>query len=315
MQELSVHNAVLSFRWTFPKQLPKSAILIKMPDGKGIDIALRYKGPDVEAGTMPVEDVVSALQGFAGAYGKIAKQRDPEVEHQLRVVALKTASFELFIGTWMLMLSDPGTQLKAFELVSGVSRWIVETIAKLIEAKKTGKGKPFSINVDGSNNTVILTNIEGATVTMTPDQFKIHESQMVDADLDKIADPLRLNHIDAVELTIADGTKKIEAEIGSAEREFFRPEETIVTTSRETEIDGTFVSLNKEKNSGTFRLKDGKGVPYHYSGAEEDRFHLDFSYHGPVRIKCTASLDDSLNPKRLDIQGVQRLQGTLPGME
>jgi len=37
-------------------------------------ITLRYRGRDVDDGTMPVDDVVDALQGFAGAYGKVAGQ-------------------------------------------------------------------------------------------------------------------------------------------------------------------------------------------------------------------------------------------------
>jgi len=286
----------------------------QMPDERGVDVALRYKGPDVESGMMPIDDVVSALHGFAGAYGKIASQHDPDTEHQLRVVALKTESFELAIAAWVL-LSDPSGQTKLVDIaVKAVkaSRWIVETIAKLIEVKKVSNGKPFDVKVDGKNNTVVLVSVEGSTVSMTPDQYKIVESKMVDSDLDRIADPLRPNHIEKVELTITDGTDKIaDTEIPSSDREYFRPEETVVTTSRETEIRGTLVSLNKETNRGSFRLVDGKRVPYRYSGTEELRFHLDFSYRGPVLVKCVANLDESLNVKQLDIKAVDRLQGSL----
>lgn len=285
-------------------------ILYQMANQKGIEVALRYRGPDVEAGTMPIEDVVSALQGFAGAYGKIASQWDPKTEHQLRVVALKTESFELSIVAWVLM-GDPLTRLELLDGIFKTSRWIVQTIIKLIEVKKASKGKPLSVKVDGNNNMVVLVSAEGSQIAMTPDQFKICASKMVDSDLDKIADPLKPNHIDQVELTITDGNERTTTEIASADREYFRPEETIVTTSREAEIDGHLVSLNKETNRGTFRLADGRSVKYHYTGGNDSRFHADFGYHGPVRVCCVANLDQSLNVKQLDIKSVQRLQDSL----
>ena len=38
-----------------------------------VRVSLKYNGPDVDDGTMPLKDVVEALQGFAGAYDKIAR--------------------------------------------------------------------------------------------------------------------------------------------------------------------------------------------------------------------------------------------------
>jgi hypothetical protein len=52
-------------------------------------------------------------------------------------------------------------------------------------------------------------------------------------------------------------------------------------------------------------------VLYHYTGPDAFRFHRDFADKGLVRVSCTASLDESLNPKRLDISSVEHLQGSL----
>lgn len=99
-----------------------------MAEIQGARIALRYKGPDVDSGTMPAEDVISALQGFAGAYTKIAAQSDPDT-HQLRVVAIRTSSFELAIGALVLIVaSDPTSQLKTVELVQKATTWIVNSL-------------------------------------------------------------------------------------------------------------------------------------------------------------------------------------------
>jgi hypothetical protein len=261
---------------------------------------------------MPADDVISALQGFAGAYSKIAAQSDPETQYQLRVVAIKTTSFELAIGAVVaLALSDPASQLKTIETVYKSTRWIVGTIAALIDVKRASKGKPVNIKIDGKNNTVLVIGADGGgTITLSPDQFKILESKIVDGDLDRIASPLKQNFIDRVELSVSDENVPL-TEIGSGEREYFRKEETIITTTKGTEVSGIFVSLNKENNRGMFRLLDGKSVPYHFKGTDEFRFHRDFADKGPVRVSCTASLDESLVVKRLEITTVEHLQGSL----
>jgi hypothetical protein len=286
--------------------------LYEMADIQGVRLSLRYGGPDVESGTMQADDVISALQGFVGAYSKIAAQTDPEIQHQLRVVAIKTSSFELAIGALVLVVaSDPKAQLKTAEVVYKTTSWIVKTIGALIRAKQVSKGKPLNIRVDGKNNTVLVIGADnGGTVKLEPDQFKILESKIVDGDLDKIAAPLKENSAERVELLVSDEKDPV-AEIGSGERDYFRKEETIITTTKKTEIEGSLVSLNKESNRGTFRLRDGRTVPYHYVGSDPLRFHRDFADRGQVRVSCTASLDESLNPKRLDITGVEHLQGSL----
>ena len=62
---------------------------------------LKYDGSNVDDGTMPVEDVREALQGFSGAYGNVASRVDPEGQHQLRVAAVRTGSFDLLILAWI----------------------------------------------------------------------------------------------------------------------------------------------------------------------------------------------------------------------
>jgi hypothetical protein len=283
-----------------------------MADVQGVRVSLRYNGPDVDSGTMPAEDVISALQGFAGAYSKIAAQSDPDTQHQLRVVAIKTSSFTLAIGAVVLIVaSDPGAQLKTIEMVREVTSWIVKTIGLFIDVKRISKGKPLNVNVGGKNNTVLIIGADNSsTVSLEPDQFKLLESRMLDGDLDRIAAPLRQNSVDRVELSISDEKVPI-AEISSEERDYFRREETITTTTKETELTGMLVSLNKESNQGTFRLVDGRPVHYRYSGPDALRFHHDFADKGLVRVSCTASLDESLNPKRLDITALEHLQGSL----
>src|SRR5687767_11136407 len=54
-----------------------------------LEIHLRYEGPDVNDGTMSVEDIVPVLQGFSSAYGKLASTADPQSTHRLRIAAVR----------------------------------------------------------------------------------------------------------------------------------------------------------------------------------------------------------------------------------
>ena len=65
-----------------------------MPEPQ-LSIKLRYQGSDVDCGTMPVDDVILALKGFAGAYGKVADRLLPESTHELRVSSINSLTFRL----------------------------------------------------------------------------------------------------------------------------------------------------------------------------------------------------------------------------
>ena len=82
--------------------------------------------------------------------------------------------------------------------------------------------------------------------------------------------------------------------------------------TKDAEIVGTFVSLNKERNRGSFRLKNNRSVPYRYIGENREDFHEIFGiYEGPMRATATAEFNENLEPIHLDIKAVEPLQTTL----
>jgi hypothetical protein len=120
-----------------------------------VQIVLKYAGNDVDDGTMPIQDVVSALQGFSSAYARIANRYDPKEQHQIRISAISRSSFALLILAWAT--ENPDVLIKGS---AAAVQWIVGTIVKVIDLKKAAKGKPpISIAVNGSNNTVIVTTV------------------------------------------------------------------------------------------------------------------------------------------------------------
>ena len=49
-----------------------------------------------------------------------------------------------------------------------------------------------------------------------------------------------------------------------------------------------------------------------FVGDDDDKFRLDFSYKGPVRVKGTVDCDAEGNPAHVSVAEVERLQSELP---
>jgi hypothetical protein len=213
----------------------------KMP--AALRIRIKYSGREVDDGTMPLGDVLEALHGFSGAYGKIASNLDPERQHQLRLSAIEHGSFELAIIAWAI-LSQASGPLSSIQIITDSARWVVSKITGIIAAKKHTKGNPYSFNLRGDNNTVVVINAEGAEMAFPPETFELFESKLIDSDLNKIAAPLHPGRVDNAEIRTVEDAEVMEANITSEEREYFRPPESVITT-KETEIIGKLVSLNQ----------------------------------------------------------------------
>lgn len=280
---------------------------INMPEA--LRISLKYRGPSTDDGTFPIEDVIEALEGFAGAYGKLASRVDPEGEHQLRISAVRTGSFELIILAWITALQAGSATIESLRPVADSAKWIFGIIRNVILAKKHVKGKPYEVSVSGHDNTVMLINIDHGELTVPLSAFEILRSKLLDGDLNKIVSPLSRERIDAAEISANDGEESIS--ITAEDRESFSSEAAGITRI-DTEIIGTLISLNKERNNGSFKLSNGKNIRYRYIGDSPDRMHVDFSHKGPVRVRCTATLDENLEVEHIDIKTIERLQSDLP---
>ena len=270
-------------------------------------ISLRYRGPEVDSGEMDINEVVEALQGFSGAYGKVASEVAPDSTHQLRVAAIRESSFDVFIIA-AIYLSQHADVLKTIETVTDAAKYVFGMVTAVIGLKKHTKGQPYNVNVKGNNNTVVVLNSDNVELHVPLESFELFKSGLIDRDLNKIVAPLRPNSIEVAELR-SEGEKPIEATITSAEREYFRP--SSVVTMNENEIVGTLISLNKKTNRGTFEFGNDASVRYHYTGEDKDQFHKDFSRKGPVRVTAVVEFDENLTPLHLEIKRVEPLQSEL----
>jgi hypothetical protein len=271
-----------------------------------LPISLIYDGKDVENGSMPLGEVIDALEGFSGAYGKVASLVDSARTHEIRVTAVKEGSFKVdLVVFWGLMVASEGP-IKTIETVIGGAKYVYGLIADVIKAKKHVRNEPYTVSIPGSNNTVLLLNQTGGTLSIPLEALEILRSRLIDQDLKKIVSPLKENSIDTVQLK--SGSEPDET-ISASDREYFRV--SSVTTSKEAELRGTLVSYNKDSRRGLFRLGD-LGVPYRYVGDAQEQILTDFSYTGTVEVRCIAHFDESLSPTLLEISKVKRIQLELP---
>jgi hypothetical protein len=271
-----------------------------------LSINLRYVGSEVEDGTMSLDEVVLALKGFAGAYGKIADHLIPSSSHELRVSAVEKGSIDLSILAWIGANADTVTGLKT---VGSAAKYVFSILGNVIGAKKHIKSKPYSIAIEGSGNTVLVVNADGAKFEIPKEVVEILAVKLVDADLSKIASPLRPEITDA-ELTATDEQGSLEASIASEDRNSF-----VIGTSSETfqnvTITGKLMSNSKETQRGMFAKGDGSRVPYRYIGDSPLVFQSTYAHPGVVRISGIAYFDENLVLKHLDITSASKIQGEL----
>ncbi len=266
-----------------------------------ITVKLRYRGPDVEDGTMAVNELTEALQGFSGAYTKVgAFLNSPDVG--LRVSAPQRGSFE--IAVIAATLAQHQAQLQNIEQVWDWAKRIFNIVKDLMNLKKQTKGQPYSIEISGDNNVVNIITAENVVVPITRETLEIHEKKIIDRDVEKIVEPLRPNRIDSAELALDD---KVEVTVTAQERKYFQPD-IVVFTEKPDEAVGTLLSLSKQTNRGTFEMQNGEHVSYHYAGDDKYKFYTDFSFKGVVRVSSTIEYDANNKPIHIEINSVERLQ-------
>lgn len=279
----------------------------RMPDSS-VRLSLKYNGPAVDDGSMPLTEVVAALQGFSGAYGKVANSIAPESTHELRVTAVRQSSFEIHILAW-LASSQAITALHDLERIGSAAGVVFGVVKGYIKLKKFLKGDRYEITI-GDGNTKLVINRDGESQEVPQEVIDLLQSKTIDDDLKKIVAPLDEGIVDSTEIAATDdggSTEKIS--VTSEEKSYFG--ESSVETTVEVTFTGKLISNNKETLRGTFERIDGTRFPYHYSGQNPDQFQSIYAYRGSVRVIGVATVTSDLIPKRINITDATRLQGEL----
>jgi hypothetical protein len=288
-----------------------SARMADMPKpSETVPFVLRYEGPDVEDGSMSIEDIVPVLQGFASAYGKIASEQGVGVQHRIRITGVERGSANILLEVWDALgkMADP---LTSASILVGAAGAIVSAIVGVIQLKKHVKNQPHSTRITG-HDTISVINSSNVTLEMPVNVYNIFRAQVIDTDIAKVVKPLERGRIDAAEIIATTGTMSIRERIDASERQYLEASEVVVTSTRETWITGKLNSLTKTTEAGFMYLTDGTRVSYQWVGPAAGKLHQIFgTYDGVVRVFGVAHLDENLKPTRIEVSDIEKVQGHL----
>ena len=288
----------------------RTAKLCAMPKEQ-VEIHLRYEGPDVDDGTMSLQDIVPVLQGFSSAYGKLAATDDPRSTHRLKIAAVRSGSADIVLEVWTV-LGDNAAQIAAVSALAGGAFWIIKKIAGVVQIKRHVQRRPFKERI-AANNSIVISNADNVTLEIPLDVYELFKSGGLDKDLNRLTSPLVEGRIDAAEIEArsADGNV-LRERITVEERPYFESGDLAVTSTRETWLVARLNSLTKSTDSGWLYLNDGTQAFYRYVGDDPQQLHAIFgTYDGLVRVRCTANMDENLKVVSLDMVGIERVQGQL----
>lgn len=282
-----------------------------------IEIELKYTGPDVELGTMSIEDMVPALQGFSSAYGKIASEGDLSVTHSLRITGVGKGSFHILIeiATFVQNNADQvalianATQIASFGGIGAVA--VVKTMMHVVSLVKHTQKLPYEETINANNQSIVITNSKNVTLEVPISVYNIFKNGTIQQDLSKIVQPLENGKIDSTTLVAKINKEILSQEVSLEEKKFFEVEEIVVTETKEMWLQGMLNSLTKTTNRGFFLLSDGSRVSYKLATKSPEDMYPYFIHKGLVKVRCKAHLDENLKPAQIEIYEIQPLQGHL----
>ncbi len=279
-----------------------------------VEVHLTFEGPEVDDGTMPLQDIVPVLQGFSGAYAKLSESDYPNSTYRLKIIALDQGSADI-------VLEILTSAAEGVVLISGVTSAtvqalkIVRNLAKYIQIKRHVKNEPFLESIS-ADNSIVIVNSRNVSLEVAPSVHEHFKQGKLDRDLELFTRPLEPGRIDKAEIraTSDNGDVLVEG-IAAEERPYFALEDLAATSTQRTELIVQFNSLTKTTNNGFLHLTNGKRVSYRYRGDKHQQFYSVFgNSNGPVKVECEAKLDEHLEVLSLDIFDFEPLQQELPNL-
>lgn len=283
-------------------------------DSDSTKVVLRYAGSDVDDGSIGVDDLLSALNGFSSAFYRLAEREAPDSKQRIKVSGISKSSANVHLEIFDLAAAHPKLAAAATGALVYVGKKVadavIERIASVAKAKKHIQNGSYTteVAVNGDHNQVIIINGVNARLPVDRDVYDLLEQGIIDADLDKMSAPLREDAVDTFEIK-HEGVSIPDLHLDASDRPYFVKMRREATTTAELKMVGTMNTISKTNNSGIFIADNGRRIRYKFTN--EDRLselYHQFAHLGPVRITCTAKLDENLDVISIDISDVTPLQ-------
>ena len=274
---------------------------------------------------MALQDVIPVLQGISGAYTRLADTKNPNVTHRITLADVRQGSADIVLEVieWLTANSEPIGAATGILALGGGGYAVIKKIIDVISIKKHVGDNPSKERIaaptpnsivptqtNGVQNNIVITNVENVELVVNLPAYDTYKRGTIDKELEQITRPLQPGRIDSAEFTVqADDEETISTRITTEDRPLFEISDLTVTATQEMDLVVTLNSLTKSTNSGYLYLSNQKRVFYKFIGDDDSNLYSIFgSYHGPVRIRCIAKLDDQLEVVSLEILQLDRAQ-------
>jgi len=278
-----------------------------------LKISLKYSGPDVDDGSMSVDDFTDALKGFSSIYGKTASHQKYKHTHEIRIVAIKKGSIDIQLAIEFLkdnseLIGDLANLAAVTTFAGSIMTGTIKAVTSIIRFFKHTKGQPYTNKI--VNNNVIIINSEGKDLKMPVETYtilKTHEDSYK-ADLYKMIKPLEEQRIERATIEASINEDTISEYVNANEKKYFDPKLESLTKTEPVWITGKFNSLTKSTNKGYFHLPDGSRVLYELIADNPEKFYKFFIYKGVLEVYAMVHLDSNLSKNKIDILDIKESQ-------
>ncbi len=284
-----------------------------------VPITIHLDGTGVQDGSILIEDLVPALQGFSSAYGKIASNYSQDLNHNIRVESFKPGSFIVSLSTTILEYKDAlSATADAMSIVGGVGvsgtvvYKVIDYVIKTLSAKKHIKNQPYTQQVNYNSGNVVIINADNVELTVPLEVYQIVKARTIDADLNKIASLIDEENIKELSITYERDGEIVSETIDTDSKKYFDMDDKVVSETKDSWITCKINSLTKTTNRGQAYLPDGTRVGFKLAGETPDNLYKHFAHKGWVKMYCKVKLDESLKPIELDVYDIQQIENELP---
>ena len=269
------------------------------------EVILRYVGPDVDDGSIGVDDLLSALNGFSNAFYRLAERESHDQRQRIKVNGISRSSANIHLA----ILEMTGTAVVS-PIVGKLTEIVLQKLFSVAKAKKHIQGGTYTteIEVSGDNNRIVIVNGVNAKLPVDRDVLELLEKGTIDSDLDKMAAPLREDSIDAFEIRHV-GKDVPDLHLEASDKPYFSRPRRETTITQVVTLVGTMNTISKTNNADVFITDAGRRIRYRFTNEQElSELYRQFAHLGKVRVRCTAKLDDNLEVISIEIDHVEPVE-------
>lgn len=275
------------------------------------EVILAYRGPDVENHSISLDDLLPSIQGFYSSLKTINNYYGYSQQIELRLEKVEEGSVKLKLKALWHDATPDARLTNITNLSVPVIATIVGALVNVVFLKKHLQGSPVS-NVEYSGDNLTVYNINNSPITVSQDTYELSQDEKLTKNLNRYVKTLSENKIKETSFELIDEENVVtEATISSEEKIAFTEISTEISLTKNVSLRGRFITLNKQRNTGSFQPEGSNSVRYKFISDSPESMYYDFAYNGVVEVTGLAKYDSEEKMVSIEIYSVEKLQEEL----